>query len=109
MGLGWCAGGRPAVSSSPGGVRRSAGSGAGSFAGCGIGGPSTGAAVFSAGWGGGDGFDFGFVFFVFFGRELAAKLKKAVEIFDGAAMEALGLGLHSQERGGDVGSAGCSD
>ena len=44
--------------------------------------------------------------FVFFGRELAAKLQEAVEIFDGAAMEALGLGLKAEECGGDVGLAG---
>ena len=38
-----------------------------------------------------------------FPGELAAKPKKAVEIFDGAAMEALGPGFDSQRRGGDVG------
>jgi hypothetical protein len=49
----------------------------------------------------------GFVcLFVFFGRELAAKLEKAVEIFDGAAMEALGLGLKSKKRGRDFGLPG---
>src|ERR1039458_10429241 len=48
----------------------------------------------------------GFVFLVIFGRELAAKLKKAVEIFDGAAMEALSLGLDSQQEGCDVGPSG---
>ena len=44
--------------------------------------------------------------FVFLGRELAAKLQEAVEVFDGVAMEALGLGLKSKECGGDVGLAG---
>jgi hypothetical protein len=62
-----------------------------------------------------DGFDIGFVrlfvalfvwLVIFLGRELIAQFQQAVEVFDGAAMEALGLGLESQERGGDVGFLG---
>ena len=54
-----------------------------------------------------DGFDFGFDrVFVFFGSELAAKFQEAVEIFDSATMEALGLGLKSKKRGGDFGLPG---
>ncbi len=46
------------------------------------------------------GFDVGFDrLFVFLGRELAAKFKESVEIFDGAAIEALGLGLETEEDG----------
>jgi hypothetical protein len=52
------------------------------------------------------GFDVGFVWrFVFLGRELVAKLAEAVEVFDGAAVEALGLGLEAKEGGGDIGLA----
>src|ERR1039458_9002968 len=36
----------------------------------------------------------------------SVRFKKAVEIFDGAAVEALGLGLHAQQEGGDVGPSG---
>jgi hypothetical protein len=51
-----------------------------------------------------DEFVIGFVrFLVFFGREQVAELHEAMEIFDGAAIEALGLGLEAQERGADVG------
>jgi hypothetical protein len=45
----------------------------------------------------------GFARLVFFGREQVAKFQQAVETFDGAAMEALGLGLKAKNRGGDVG------
>jgi len=52
------------------------------------------------------GFEVGSVWhFVFLGRELAAELAEAVEIFDGAAVEAFGLGLEAEEGGGDVGLA----
>jgi len=53
------------------------------------------------------GFDVGFDrLFIFLGRELAAKLQQAVEIFDCMAIEALGLGLETEECGGDIGLPG---
>jgi hypothetical protein len=54
----------------------------------------------------GYGFGIGFARLVFFGREHVAKLQQAMEIFDGTAMEALGLCLKAQNRGGDVGLPG---
>ncbi len=52
------------------------------------------------------GFEVGSVWhFVFLGRELAAELAEAVEIFDGAAVEAFGLGLEAEEGGGHTGLA----
>ena len=51
-------------------------------------------------------FDVGFVRrFVFLRRELVAELAEAVEVLDGAAVEALGLGLEAEEGGGDIGLA----
>ena len=52
----------------------------------------------------GGGFEDGFVrLFVFLGRELAAELAEAIEIFDGAAIEALGLGLEAEGSRGEIG------
>ena len=52
----------------------------------------------------GDGFDVGFVWcFVCLWRELVAELAEAVEVLDGAAIEALGLGLEAEESGGEIG------
>jgi hypothetical protein len=46
----------------------------------------------------GEGFEVGFDWrFVLLGRELAAELAEAIEIFDGAAVESLGLGLEAEE------------
>ena len=60
----------------------------------------------SRGLGRGGGVDVGFVWrFVFLGRELVAELAEAVEVFDGAAVEAFGLGLEAEEGGGDIGLA----
>jgi hypothetical protein len=54
----------------------------------------------------GGGFEVGFVRrFVLFGRELVAEFAEAVEILDGPAVEALGLGLETEEGSGDVGLA----
>jgi hypothetical protein len=39
------------------------------------------------------------------GRELIAELAEAVEVLHGAAVEALGLGLEAEERGGSFGFA----
>ena len=55
---------------------------------------------------GAGGFDVGFVFVVeLFGVELAAELQEAMEIFDGAAVEPLGLSLETKEGGHDIGHA----
>jgi hypothetical protein len=45
-------------------------------------------------------------YFVFFGRKLVAQLPEAVEIFDGAAVEAFRQSLEAKERGGDIGLSG---
>jgi hypothetical protein len=43
--------------------------------------------------------------FIFLGREHVAELEEAVEILDGTAIEAFGLGLKAEKDGGDVGLA----
>jgi len=70
-------------------------------------GGDSGAALFSAGWGGGLGSILGSIGSSYLsGGSRVAKLQEAVEIFDGATMEAFGLGLKAQKRGGDVGLPG---
>jgi len=54
---------------------------------------------FRIGLGFGDGFD---RLLVFLGREHVAEFEEAVEIFDGEAMEALGLGLKAEQDIGEV-------
>jgi hypothetical protein len=47
----------------------------------------------------------GFVFFVILGVQLGAEFEKSMEIFNGAAVESLGLGLEAEEGRHHVGLA----
>ena len=83
------------------------GSTLGSFWDCGMGGAGVGEAVFSVGWGIGMGSMVGsFGSSYCSGGSWPRSFRRRWKIFDGAAMEALGLGLKAEERGGDVGLAG---